>query len=144
MLEIFISNQKVDLPADIQIALTIENPFMLQDRVPTPYSLTFDLPPTTRNLRIFNFPNRIASHRNNATITRPCRIMFQSITIASGIVTLTTQHGDISVNAAPGVSASLDAGTTHGRVHNSFRNDGTSALTVRATTAYGDITATGR
>ncbi|HWK58100.1 MAG TPA: hypothetical protein VNQ80_12210 [Parapedobacter sp.] len=89
MLEIFISNQKVDLSIDIQIALTIENPFMLQDRVPTPYSLTFELPATARNLKTFNFPNRIASHKSNATVTRSCRILFQSVTIATGIVTIT-------------------------------------------------------
>ncbi|MEW2417696.1 DUF4097 family beta strand repeat-containing protein [Streptomyces sp. NPDC046866] len=60
-----------------------------------------------------------------------------------GTVELRTQHGGISVGAAPGVSATLDAGTSYGRVHNALRNtDGSSAaLTIRATTAYGDITA---
>ncbi len=60
-----------------------------------------------------------------------------------GTVTLRTEHGDIAVGAARGVSASLDAGTGYGRVHNTFRNaDGAAAgLTVHATTAYGDITA---
>ena len=60
-----------------------------------------------------------------------------------GAVTLDTRHGAISVGAAPGVSASLDAGTAHGRVHNALKNaDGAgAALTVRATSGYGDITA---
>ncbi|WP_393084897.1 DUF4097 family beta strand repeat-containing protein [Streptomyces sp. LN704] len=60
-----------------------------------------------------------------------------------GAVTLRTEHGGISVGAAHGVSASLDAGTDHGRIHNALRNtDGAgAALHVRATTAYGDITA---
>ncbi|WP_369197209.1 DUF4097 family beta strand repeat-containing protein [Streptomyces djakartensis] len=60
-----------------------------------------------------------------------------------GAFTLRTQHGDISVGAAPGVSASLDAGTTYGRIHNSLKNaDGAAAgLTIHATTAYGDVTA---
>ncbi|MGW3710078.1 DUF4097 family beta strand repeat-containing protein [Streptomyces albogriseolus] len=60
-----------------------------------------------------------------------------------GRVTLRTEHGDIAVGAARGVSASLDAGTGYGRVHNTLRNtDGAAAgLTVHATTAYGDITA---
>jgi hypothetical protein len=61
----------------------------------------------------------------------------------AGTVTLATQQGNISVDAAHGVSASLDAGTTYGRIHNTLRNDGTPALTIRATTAYGDITAAG-
>ncbi|MEU6404197.1 DUF4097 family beta strand repeat-containing protein [Streptomyces sp. NPDC046985] len=58
-----------------------------------------------------------------------------------GTVTLSTQRGDISVGAARGVSASLDAGTSYGRVHNELRNDGVTALAVHATTSYGDITA---
>ncbi|MFD7700152.1 DUF4097 family beta strand repeat-containing protein [Streptomyces caelestis] len=60
-----------------------------------------------------------------------------------GTVTLRTEHGDISVGAARGVSASLDAGTGYGRVHNTLKNaDGAAAgLAVHATTAYGDITA---
>ncbi|MFJ3445256.1 DUF4097 family beta strand repeat-containing protein [Streptomyces sp. NPDC086081] len=59
-----------------------------------------------------------------------------------GAVTLRTEHGGITVGAAPGVSASLDAGTSYGRIHNALRNaDGSPALTIHATTAYGDITA---
>ncbi|GAA1841265.1 DUF4097 family beta strand repeat-containing protein [Actinomadura bangladeshensis] len=58
-----------------------------------------------------------------------------------GRVVLRTQSGDISVGAAPGVSASLDAGTGHGRVSNSLKNDGTAGLDVHATTGHGDIAA---
>ncbi|MET9447344.1 DUF4097 family beta strand repeat-containing protein [Streptomyces cinerochromogenes] len=59
-----------------------------------------------------------------------------------GAVTLRTAHGEISVGAARGVSASLDAGTAHGRIHNALRNaDGDAGLTIHATTGYGDITA---
>ncbi|WP_329411938.1 DUF4097 domain-containing protein [Streptomyces sp. NBC_00704] len=59
-----------------------------------------------------------------------------------GTVTLRTEAGRISVGAARGVSASLDAGTGFGRVHNALRNaDGDAALHIHATTAYGDITA---
>ncbi|MFF0477153.1 DUF4097 family beta strand repeat-containing protein [Streptomyces sp. NPDC004284] len=58
-----------------------------------------------------------------------------------GTVTLTTQMGDISIAAAAGVSASLEAGTAYGRINNSLKNDGSSALNIRATTAYGDIAA---
>ncbi|WP_262284144.1 DUF4097 domain-containing protein [Micromonospora sp. MA102] len=62
---------------------------------------------------------------------------------ARGTVVLRTQAGDISVAAAHGVSASLDAGTTHGRIHNSLTNTGGTAagLTIHATTALGDIDA---
>ncbi|MFI0786258.1 DUF4097 family beta strand repeat-containing protein [Streptomyces lydicus] len=60
-----------------------------------------------------------------------------------GRVTLSTQQGDISVGAARGVSASLDAGTTYGRIRNTLMNaDGADAgLKINATTAHGDITA---
>ncbi|MFD5287700.1 DUF4097 family beta strand repeat-containing protein [Streptomyces rochei] len=59
-----------------------------------------------------------------------------------GALTLRTQSGDVSVGAAARVSASLDAGTAYGRVHNALRNpDGAPALTIHATTAHGDITA---
>ena len=58
-----------------------------------------------------------------------------------GTLLLTTQQGDITVAAATGVSATLDAGTGHGRVSNGLKNNGTAGLDIRATTAQGDITA---
>ncbi|MFB8237011.1 DUF4097 family beta strand repeat-containing protein [Kitasatospora purpeofusca] len=59
-----------------------------------------------------------------------------------GTVVLRTEAGEVSVGAAPGVSASLDAGTSYGRIHNTLKNtDGAAALNIHATTAYGDITA---
>lgn len=59
----------------------------------------------------------------------------------SGTVELRTRAGGISIGAAAGVSAALDAGTGHGRVTNNLRNDGTTGLEIRATTSYGDIVA---
>ncbi|AUG75861.1 hypothetical protein CFP65_0941 [Kitasatospora sp. MMS16-BH015] len=61
-----------------------------------------------------------------------------------GTVDLRTQAGSITVGAAPGVSATLDAATAHGRISNALRNDGTVTLDIRATTSYGDITAASR
>ncbi|MEU0074684.1 DUF4097 family beta strand repeat-containing protein [Streptomyces sp. NPDC006332] len=60
-----------------------------------------------------------------------------------GTVTLRTEAGEISVGAARGVSTSLDAGTSYGRIHNALKNtEGDDAtLTIHATTAYGDISA---
>ncbi|MFE1248719.1 DUF4097 family beta strand repeat-containing protein [Streptomyces sp. NPDC058735] len=60
-----------------------------------------------------------------------------------GTLTLRTEHGAITVGAAPGTSATLDAGTGYGRIDNSFGNTAGSAaeLVVHATTSYGDITA---
>jgi hypothetical protein len=49
----------------------------------------------------------------------------------------------VSVGAAHGVSASMDAGTSSGRIHNALKNtDGAAAqLDIHATTANRDITA---
>jgi len=61
-----------------------------------------------------------------------------------GKVVLSTQDGDVTVGAPAGVSASLDAGTTHGRIHNTLKNTGDGdRLDIHATTARGDITARG-
>ena len=54
---------------------------------------------------------------------------------------LRTQSGDISVAAAAGVSAALDAGTSYGRISNALKNNGSAELDIRATTSHGDITA---
>ncbi|MFB0631683.1 DUF4097 family beta strand repeat-containing protein [Streptomyces sp. AB3(2024)] len=59
-----------------------------------------------------------------------------------GALTLRTRAGDVTVGAARGVCASLDAGTGHGRIHNGLANTGgTAGLTIRATTDHGNITA---
>jgi Putative adhesin len=62
-----------------------------------------------------------------------------------GTVVLRTETGAITVGAAAGVSATLDAGTTLGRIHNALKNtDGTPGLNIHATTTLGDITARSR
>ncbi|MCI4065940.1 DUF4097 domain-containing protein [Micromonospora sp. R77] len=78
-----------------------------------------------------NGPAEISTARGDIRITEAAR----------GTVILHTLSGDISVGAATGISAALDAGTGHGRVSNALRNDGTVTLDIRATTAHGDITA---
>lgn len=76
-------------------------------------------------------PAQISTATGDITITEA----------VSGALTLTTQAGDVSVGAAPGVSASLDAGTSHGRISNALASTGAAELVIRATTAYGDVTA---
>ncbi|MFH9727818.1 DUF4097 family beta strand repeat-containing protein [Streptomyces sp. NPDC017254] len=80
-----------------------------------------------------NGPARITTAKGDLHIAEAVR----------GTVELRTEHGEISVGAARGVSASLDAGTTYGRIRNSLKNDdgADAALAIHATTAYGDITA---
>ncbi|GAA2436795.1 DUF4097 family beta strand repeat-containing protein [Actinomadura vinacea] len=76
-------------------------------------------------------PAEISTQRGDIRIAEAVR----------GTVVLRTQSGDISVHAAAGVSASMDAGTAHGRISNALKNDGTAELDIHATTAHGDITA---
>lgn len=61
----------------------------------------------------------------------------------SGAVVLRTDVGEVEVGAAAGVSATLDAGTTTGRINNSLKNaeGGAVPLTIHATTTVGDIVA---
>ncbi|WP_424889609.1 DUF4097 family beta strand repeat-containing protein [Streptomyces sp. XH2] len=76
-------------------------------------------------------PAEISTARGDIRITEAVR----------GPVVLRTESGDISVGAARGVSASLDAGTGYGRIANALKSDGTTELDIRATTSHGDITA---
>jgi DUF4097 and DUF4098 domain-containing protein YvlB len=82
-----------------------------------------------------NGPARISTAKGDIRIGEAVR----------GELVLSTQAGDVTVGAAPGVSASLDAGTSYGRIHNSLKNTGgTPELTIHATTAAGDIAARSR
>lgn len=77
-------------------------------------------------------PAEITTHKGDLRIAEA----------VTGTVALRTEQGDITVAAAHGVCASLDAGTGHGRIHNALKNaDGATGLTIHATTAQGDITA---
>ncbi|MDV5144016.1 DUF4097 family beta strand repeat-containing protein [Streptomyces sp. SBC-4] len=61
----------------------------------------------------------------------------------AGTVVLHTDSGDLEIGAAHGVSATLDAASSFGRITNTLRNSegATAGLNIQATTAYGDITA---
>ncbi|MER8155888.1 DUF4097 family beta strand repeat-containing protein [Streptomyces sp. NPDC094472] len=78
-----------------------------------------------------NGPAEISTARGDIRIAEAVR----------GKVVLSTQQGDISVTAAAGVSASLDAGTSYGRISNGLKNAGTAELDIHATTSQGDIAA---
>ncbi|MEU8435486.1 DUF4097 family beta strand repeat-containing protein [Streptomyces sp. NPDC029216] len=76
-------------------------------------------------------PAEISTTRGGITIGEAVR----------GTVVLRTQHGDISIAAAPGVSATLDADPRHGRVSNALKNNGSPVLEISATSGNGDISA---
>ncbi|SFE39615.1 Putative adhesin [Actinoplanes philippinensis] len=58
-----------------------------------------------------------------------------------GAVVLQAQAGAIEVGVAAGVSATLNAGVSNGRIDNRLKNDGATELEIHATTSYGDIVA---
>lgn len=78
-------------------------------------------------------PAEISTQKGDIRVTEAVRGTFE----------LRTESGAISVDAARGASATLDAGTSYGRVHNALKNTegATADLDIRATTGYGDITA---
>lgn len=79
-----------------------------------------------------NGPATITTAKGDIVVTEAVR----------GTVVLKTQAGNLSVGAAAGASATLDAGTSYGRITNSLRSTGgLPDLTIHATTAYGDIDA---
>ncbi|MFG2658676.1 DUF4097 family beta strand repeat-containing protein [Streptomyces sp. NPDC048425] len=80
-----------------------------------------------------NGPAQISTQKGDVNITEA----------TGGTVELRTESGDITINATRGTSATLDAGTAYGRIHNTLQNtDGaTAGLNIQATTAHGDITA---
>ncbi|WP_306319783.1 MULTISPECIES: DUF4097 family beta strand repeat-containing protein [unclassified Streptomyces] len=94
---------------------------------------------------------RLAAYAGDVTVGRlagPADITVQKGDIRiseaiSGTLELRTRMGDVTVDAAPGVSATLDAGTGYGRIDNTLMNTegAKAALTIHATTDHGDITA---
>ena len=96
MLEIFINNVKVDLPTDIEVNMTWENPFLLQDRIPLTYSISFDLPPTKKNLSLFNQARRLNSVGSWDRMSSFLR--FNQIKFSIGHIILNEVEKKLSVN----------------------------------------------
>jgi len=86
MLQIIADNINLNLSEDIQITMIIENPFMVNDRIPTPYTLTFELPATKANLKATKWPNRVTSYQKVVELS--CEIKFDSITFSRGILSV--------------------------------------------------------
>ena len=83
-----------------------------------------------------------AGHLGGDAQLRTARGSIHVTEATRGTLQLRTQTGAITVAAAAGASAALDAGTTIGRVSNALKNAGTTDLAIHATTTVGDITAT--
>ncbi|MCX5384492.1 DUF4097 family beta strand repeat-containing protein [Streptomyces sp. NBC_00083] len=94
---------------------------------------------------------RLTVHAGNVSVGRlagdsEIKVSAGDIEIAEavhGTLTLRTESGRITVGAARGTNATLDAGTSYGRIHNALNNTegSAAALNIHATTSNGDITA---
>jgi hypothetical protein len=82
MLEIYANNKKLNLPEDIKINLTFENPLFIQESIPATYSMSFNIPATPGNLLIVGNPNRVASL--GVWTEMESRIVFDAIVISTG------------------------------------------------------------
>lgn len=84
MLRIIADGYTVQLSEKVSLNLIIESPFVASDRIPTPYTTTFDLPSTPDNLKFFNFPNRVTS--KGGFKEYGCYIYFGAINILTGVL----------------------------------------------------------
>lgn len=83
MLEIFVNGISLDLTPDITFNLVIENPFISNDFIPSPFSLTFTLPPSRKNLIKLGNPDRVSSN-GSFQLHENCIVRFESIGFSQG------------------------------------------------------------
>ena len=86
MLEIYCGDVRLNLPDDIQINFIIENPLMLSDKIPVPYALSFNVPPTLLNLQTFGFPNRVNAFKSKEFTN--AKIVFDGVVFSKGMLVL--------------------------------------------------------
>ena len=82
MLELYANKKRLQLPEDISVDMTWENPFLLQDRIPAPYSMSFTLPGTKENYAAFGNPQRLNSTGIKKEIAS--NALFNSVTFLKG------------------------------------------------------------
>lgn len=103
MLEILIvkDNQQyaLELSPDIAINITMENPVMAEDRIPVPYSLTFEIPSTPNNLLLFEHPNRIPAYKQDHPGFKKmlALIRFNGLNVLQGHIQLTKYSNALSL-----------------------------------------------
>lgn len=83
MLEIIVDRRfNLQLHENTTLQFIEENPLLITDRVPSLYTLSFEIPPTILNLKAFGFPNRITS--NALKIKVQAEIRHSGLVIARG------------------------------------------------------------
>ena len=87
--------QVLDIFEDTSIDVVYENPFLLTDRIPVAGTLSFSVPPTQKNLQLFNFPERVPVMGVHSSV--PGRIRHSGITILKGELLLINFIDDIQL-----------------------------------------------
>ena len=95
MLQIIVKGQSIDLLPDTSFNLIIENPFLLADRIPVPYTTNFDIPATAQNLDFFKYPNRI--NTNGVFKEYSTEVFFGPVKLLKGY--LVVKEFDIHIKA---------------------------------------------
>jgi len=76
----------LDLPSNLEISIIEENPMFLDDKIPSPYSLSFEIPPTAGNLKSFGYAGRLTSADVKKKVK--ARLFHFDIPISSGEIFL--------------------------------------------------------
>jgi len=105
MLEIIVDKKfNLQLPEDIKLQFIEENPTLITDRIPSLYSLSFEVNPTVFNLEAFGFPNRLTSV--SIKLKLPAEIRHSGMILARGEIILLSVQSKIKLqfkgNREPG------------------------------------------
>lgn len=80
---------------DTSLDFVWENPLFKMDEITVSFSLSFPIPASTHNLKIFRFPNRVTAWRVNTAI--PAAIRHTGVTIAEGELLLINYENDLQL-----------------------------------------------
>lgn len=83
MLKIIINGTVLQLPPDISISYSMENPLFSTDRIPVPYTQNFDVSATPYNLQALGYPNRVTSGVDYSQVN-PGEIHHSGLLISKG------------------------------------------------------------
>lgn len=86
MLEIIVNSKRLQLPVSIQLNIVKENPLFQDERIPSAYSLSFEVPPTPGNLAAMGYPERIAS--SGVKARQPATLLHNGMSFGQGEVLL--------------------------------------------------------
>ena len=87
----------LDLPVDFSTDLVIENPLLQQERVPSPYTTSFDFPQTISNMAIFENPDRV-NLKTRTWEFDSCVLGYGAHVIYTGILIIQEISGSLKCN----------------------------------------------